>query len=155
MDPVKCPIFSCLDLSGRSRSSSVSEEEWWRTELLSCFTNKVVCLFVAFCPGGLCFIQARSTEKASGFKSGVAFCIACWLGCFGTGYNRSTIRRAFEIPGSWLKDCLLHCFCSPCAVCQEHEEVELRILSKRNVSSRPPTYIPPTINEVSTRLAHI
>mmetsp|Transcript_18697 Transcript_18697/g.33827 ORF Transcript_18697/g.33827 Transcript_18697/m.33827 type:complete len:148 (-) Transcript_18697:1728-2171(-) len=145
-DPVKC---CCIDLSGRSRSSSMSEEEIWRTEFFDCLSNKIVCLFVALCPGGACFIQARTTEKATGFRVGVAFCLACFLGCIGMGFNRSNIRKAYLIPGNYLKDCLLHCFCSPCAVCQEHEEVELRLHGKLG------GYVPPTMTDVSGRINHI
>jgi Cys-rich protein (TIGR01571 family) len=48
---------------------------------------------------------------------------AVFLCCFGSGLNRSDIRKNLSIQGSYIEDCLLS-WCVPCcAVVQEWREV--------------------------------
>jgi hypothetical protein len=49
---------------------------------------------------------------------------------------------------------LLHCVCSPCAVCQEHEEVEQHF-GKHGPNLGAVNYVPPTMGQISSKLSHI
>ncbi|TKY60957.1 PLANT CADMIUM RESISTANCE 2 [Spatholobus suberectus] len=43
-----------------------------------------------------------------------------------SGYYRSRMRKQYGLRGDDCTDCLVHCFCEPCALCQEYRELENR-----------------------------
>lgn len=49
--------------------------------------------------------------------------------CFGAvfaGSFRSEVRNKYNLSEEPCSDCLVHFFCSPCAVCQEARELKVR-----------------------------
>ncbi|XP_038720286.1 protein PLANT CADMIUM RESISTANCE 12-like [Tripterygium wilfordii] len=47
-------------------------------------------------------------------------------GCLYSCMNRSKLRSHFSLPDAPCADFLVHCFCSRCALCQEHRELKNR-----------------------------
>lgn len=58
---------------------------------------------------------------------GGSICLGAYAGKF-----RSELREKYNIKGSKFNDCLIHSLISPCALCQEAQEIEIR--SKGNES---------------------
>lgn len=54
---------------------------------------------------------------ATGKELLVPFVLAALAGPIGAGINRGDIRKAFEIEGGFISDCLIHWCCAPCATC--------------------------------------
>lgn len=52
---------------------------------------------------------------------GAPLCLGCYAGKF-----RTRVREKYNIQGSYMNDCLIHSVVSPCAVCQEAEELRIR-----------------------------
>ena len=52
-------------------------------------------------------------------------CSSIMIGKFG-GEMRTKFRQKYNIDGNANDDILTHCMCSPCAVCQEAQEIRLR-----------------------------
>mmetsp|Transcript_29634 Transcript_29634/g.52895 ORF Transcript_29634/g.52895 Transcript_29634/m.52895 type:complete len:106 (-) Transcript_29634:695-1012(-) len=98
----------------------------WEQPLFGCLQDLGSCLVVACVPGGACYCQATSVSLATGDSCIVpCLCIMC-LGCIGAAINRSSIRNHYIMEGSIIGDCLVHCLCGPCAICQEVREVRTR-----------------------------
>jgi Cys-rich protein (TIGR01571 family) len=56
-----------------------------------------------------------------GFLLGIG--VICWLVHRGATWRRR-IREAEGIEGDFSSDCMIHCCCSPCAVCQEARQAK-------------------------------
>ncbi|KAL0446745.1 UNVERIFIED_CONTAM: protein PLANT CADMIUM RESISTANCE 2 [Sesamum latifolium] len=54
--------------------------------------------------------------------------IACVTGCpcFYSCFYRSKMRQQYLLHDSPCGDCLVHCFCESCALCQEYRELKIR-----------------------------
>lgn len=63
---------------------------------------------------------ALKEDKNAGVKA--CFSALC-LCCIGSGCNRQAIRKSYGIHGNYFMDCILHLFCSTCAVTQEWQHV--------------------------------
>jgi Cys-rich protein (TIGR01571 family) len=80
-----------------------------------------LCLMSCCCP---CFVFGQTMEKLSpteftcgGSKFGACFYFLM-CGLCATIAARSTLRRKYDIPGSLPMDCLVHNYCSCCALIQ-------------------------------------
>jgi len=51
---------------------------------------------------------------------GAPLCLGCYAGKF-----RTRLRNKYNIQGSYANDCMIHSLISPCALCQEAEEIRL------------------------------
>ncbi|RRT41078.1 hypothetical protein B296_00035725 [Ensete ventricosum] len=61
--------------------------------------------------------------------SGVLYGVLEYLTCFHWVYSccyRSKLRAQYSLPESPCADCLVHCCCEPCALCQEYRELKHR-----------------------------
>ncbi|KAA8532536.1 hypothetical protein F0562_032648 [Nyssa sinensis] len=64
--------------------------------------------------------------------SGVLYGLIPWLiglgpwGCYYSCFYRSKMRNQYMLPGSRCGDCLVHCCCESCALCQEYRELKNR-----------------------------
>lgn len=47
------------------------------------------------------------------------------------GEMRTRLRKKYDIPGDLEQDIMIHTLCSPCAVCQEAQEIRLRENERR------------------------
>lgn len=61
--------------------------------------------------------------------------------CYAFNFRTRT-REKFHIPGQPCEDCLVHYFCSPCVLCQEHLELHQRINTTQTTMSGAVTYAP-------------
>lgn len=52
-------------------------------------------------------------------------CSSIMIGHYG-GQMRTKLRQKYNIDGNRTNDIITHCMCSPCAVCQEGQEIRLR-----------------------------
>lgn len=60
---------------------------------------------------------------------GASLCLGCYAGKF-----RTRIRNKYNIQGSYMNDCIIHSIISPCALCQEAEELRLQEeISQNNI----------------------
>mmetsp|Transcript_32109 Transcript_32109/g.55406 ORF Transcript_32109/g.55406 Transcript_32109/m.55406 type:complete len:126 (+) Transcript_32109:2331-2708(+) len=95
--------------------------------LFQCFDNAIMCLFAWCVPcGGLCMqaIDAKVVLSEKEPNAAIIAYLCAWcLGAYGAGYNRYKIRDSLKVEGSYIVDCLLHCFCGVCAVTQEWQVV--------------------------------
>lgn len=98
----------------------------WEADLCKCFDNAVMCMFACCVPCGYQCMQAIDAKLTLDTDDNAAvkacLCNIC-LGCFGAGWNRANIRSKDHIEGSYVLDCLMHCFVGVCAVTQEWQHV--------------------------------
>ncbi|WZY95136.1 hypothetical protein YC2023_067465 [Brassica napus] len=106
-------------------------ENQWTSGLCSCMEDgKIVCL-TCFCP---CVAFGRIANIADEGNHGCGECgifyglICCVVGlpCLFSCTYRTKIRRKFGLPESPASDCITHCFCESCALCQEYRELKNR-----------------------------
>ncbi|KAH0880423.1 hypothetical protein HID58_067817, partial [Brassica napus] len=106
-------------------------ENQWTSGLCSCMEDgKTVCL-TCFCP---CVAFGRIANIADEGNHGCGECgifyglICCVVGlpCLFSCTYRTKIRRKFGLPESPASDCITHCFCESCALCQEYRELKNR-----------------------------
>jgi hypothetical protein len=65
---------------------------------------------------------------ACGASGALYTLICCVIGC-GWAYScfyRSKMRQQYGLKGNDCTDCLIHCCCETCALCQEYRELENR-----------------------------
>ncbi|RDX99604.1 Protein PLANT CADMIUM RESISTANCE 2, partial [Mucuna pruriens] len=61
--------------------------------------------------------------------SGALYTLICCVlgsGCLYSCFYRTKMRRQYMLKERPCWDCLVHCFCEPCALCQEYRELEKR-----------------------------
>ncbi|CAD5169057.1 unnamed protein product [Musa acuminata subsp. malaccensis] len=103
----------------------------WSTGLCDCTDDCGNCCMTCFCP---CVTFGRIAEivdqgSASCGTSGALYCLLEYLTCFHWVYSccyRSKMRAQYSLPESPCADCLVHCCCEPCALCQEYRELKHR-----------------------------
>ena len=91
--------------------------------LCDCNNDKGVCCWICCCPGAIFFAQTRALQKATGEDFNRAIWLMVCLGANGAALNRGKIRKALSIPGGFVNDCCIWCFCAYCAACQEYRTV--------------------------------
>ena len=67
------------------------------------------------------FVTAR---EACGALYAVLNILGC--ACLHSRLYRSRMRKQYNLPATPCGDCLVHFFCEPCALCQEHRELKNR-----------------------------
>lgn len=77
-------------------------------------------------------MQASAVSKATQHGMGTPYlwqlaCICINCPCIGYAINRGKIRDTYNINGGGgCGDICIHCWCGPCAACQEYREVKSR-----------------------------
>ncbi|XP_031271752.1 protein PLANT CADMIUM RESISTANCE 2-like [Pistacia vera] len=103
----------------------------WSSGLCECFSDCPSCCLTFWCP---CIAFGRIAEIADqgytscctagtlctllGCLTGLTFCYTC--------FYRTKIRQQFLLEESPCCDCLVHCCCQSCALCQEYRELQSR-----------------------------
>ncbi|XP_003631175.2 protein PLANT CADMIUM RESISTANCE 2 [Vitis vinifera] len=102
----------------------------WNTGLCDCCSDVKTCCLTMWCPcvtfgqiaeivdrgNTSCFVAATLYAIVGLSKWG--FCLSC--------FYRTKMRKQFMLEKSPCDDCLVHWFCEPCALCQEHRELKIR-----------------------------
>ncbi|KAH7836005.1 hypothetical protein Vadar_031916 [Vaccinium darrowii] len=103
----------------------------WSTGLCDCFDDVHNCCITCWCPcitfGQIAEIVDKGSS-ACGTSGALYTLIACVTGCpcFYSCFYRAKMRQQFSLHESPCGDCLLHCCCESCALCQEYRELTNR-----------------------------
>ncbi|XP_050231365.1 protein PLANT CADMIUM RESISTANCE 3-like [Mercurialis annua] len=115
-------------MSSQPHDHSKTDLVPWSTGICDCSSDLRTCCMSCLCP---CVIFGRVADildkgKTSTATSGALYVIlACIAGpCLVSAPYRSKLRRQYNIEGSRPRDCLVHCFCDPCALAQEYRELQ-------------------------------
>ncbi|ESQ48053.1 hypothetical protein EUTSA_v10022103mg [Eutrema salsugineum] len=105
-------------------------ETEWSSGLCSCMEDGETACLTCFCP---CITFGRIAEivdegETSCGKSGIFYgLICCVIGmpCLFSCTYRTKMRDFFGgLPESPASDCITHCFCECCALCQEYRQLK-------------------------------
>ncbi|XP_061994510.1 protein PLANT CADMIUM RESISTANCE 2-like isoform X2 [Rosa rugosa] len=105
--------------------------EPWKSGIFDCFSDPQSCCITLCCPC-ITFGQiAEIVDKGStscGVSGAIYAVIAYMTGCacIYSCFYRSKLRHQYSLDESPCGDCLVHCFCEPCALCQEYRELQSR-----------------------------
>ncbi|KAK3043070.1 hypothetical protein RJ639_001185 [Escallonia herrerae] len=103
----------------------------WSTGLCDCFSDTRNCCITCWCPC-ITFGQiAEMVDKGSsacGSNGALYALIACVTGCacFYSCFYRAKMRQQYSLHEVPCGDCLVHCCCETCALCQEYRELKNR-----------------------------
>lgn len=98
----------------------------WEENLFACCDSKAYSCLVVLFPFCYPIFQGCTVHNATGEPWSKACFCPLLLCCIGAAINRGKIRDRYLINGSFCEDCLTHCLCSCCALCQEYSEVKRR-----------------------------
>ncbi|GMY18245.1 protein PLANT CADMIUM RESISTANCE 2-like [Fagus crenata] len=103
----------------------------WSTGLCDCCDDVPNCCITCWCPcitfGQIAEIVDRGTTSCA--ASGALYALIAWItgcGCLYSCFYRSKMRRQYTLEESPCGDCLVHCCCETCALCQEYRELKTR-----------------------------
>ncbi|KAG8634769.1 hypothetical protein MANES_17G081500v8 [Manihot esculenta] len=103
----------------------------WSAGLCDCCFDVKNCCITFWCPcitfGQIAEIIDKGTPNCA-TSGAIYFLIACLTGC-GCIYScvyRSKLREQYKLSGSCCHDCLVHCCCELCSLCQEYRELQSR-----------------------------
>ncbi|XXG40951.1 hypothetical protein AAC387_Pa01g1533 [Persea americana] len=103
----------------------------WSTGLCDCCDDVYSCCITCWCPcitfGQIAEIVDRGSSSCavSGALYMLLLCVtgcSCLYSCF----YRSKMRGQYFLEETPCADCLVHCCCEPCAMCQEYRELKSR-----------------------------
>ncbi|KAH7679742.1 PLAC8 motif-containing protein [Dioscorea alata] len=103
----------------------------WSTGLCNCFDDVNNCCVTCFCPcitfGQVAEIIDRGSTSC-GTSGALYTLIMCLIGChcIYSCFYRKKMRLQYSLASSPCNDCLVHCFCEQCALCQEYRELKRR-----------------------------
>ncbi|KAL7114685.1 hypothetical protein ACP275_04G137600 [Erythranthe tilingii] len=102
----------------------------WKTHLFDCMSDPQNAIITLCFP---CVTFGQIAEilddgRTSCGTSGMLYTLiaVCAMPCLITCSYRSKMRAKFELIESPAPDCLIHCFCEYCALCQEYRELTVR-----------------------------
>ncbi|EEF34587.1 protein PLANT CADMIUM RESISTANCE 2 [Ricinus communis] len=103
----------------------------WSSGLCGCCSDVKNCCITCWCPcitfGQIAEIADKGTTSCA--TSGAIYGILAWFtgcGCIYSCLYRSKLRQQYMLPESPCNDCLVHCCCEACALCQEYRELQSR-----------------------------
>ncbi|CAN1774915.1 Protein PLANT CADMIUM RESISTANCE 2 [Linum perenne] len=70
-----------------------------------------------------CFSDARNSCGVNGALYTIIACVTGFPCCYSCFY-RTKLRQQYGIKGTHSRDCLVHCFCEYCSLCQEYRELK-------------------------------
>uniref|UniRef100_A0A0C9QR12 TSA: Wollemia nobilis Ref_Wollemi_Transcript_13379_1113 transcribed RNA sequence n=1 Tax=Wollemia nobilis TaxID=56998 RepID=A0A0C9QR12_9CONI len=103
----------------------------WSSGLCDCGSDPCNCCLTCWCPcitfGQLAEIVDEGSPSCavSGLVYGALLCFTGCACCYSCLY-RTKMRSKFNLAENPCGDCLLHCFCESCAMCQEYRELKNR-----------------------------
>ncbi|KAJ0981350.1 hypothetical protein J5N97_009605 [Dioscorea zingiberensis] len=130
--PPPQPVTTGIPMTGMTPFQVSSQAEGpWSTGLCNCCDDVSNCCVTCFCPcitfGQIAEIVDRGSTScgASGALYTLILCVTgchCIYSCF----YRSKMRAQYSLHESPCNDCLVHCCCEHCALCQEYRELKRR-----------------------------
>ncbi|XP_019170491.1 PREDICTED: protein PLANT CADMIUM RESISTANCE 2-like [Ipomoea nil] len=103
----------------------------WSSDLCNCCDDVSNCFITCFCPC-ITFGQIAEITDKGAISCGVSGALYCLIAfvigcpCFYSCFYRSKLRKQYMLPESPCGDCLVHCCCESCALCQEYRELKHR-----------------------------
>ncbi|KAI4357591.1 hypothetical protein L6164_001529 [Bauhinia variegata] len=103
----------------------------WSTGLFDCCSDVKNCCITCWCPcitfGQIAEIVDRGSTSSvtSGTLYGLISLIT-GCACIYSYVYRTKIREQYMLEESPCGDCMVHCFCDSCAMCQEYRELQNR-----------------------------
>ncbi|XP_047341977.1 protein PLANT CADMIUM RESISTANCE 2-like isoform X2 [Impatiens glandulifera] len=101
----------------------------WSTGLCGCFEDVPNCCLTFWCPcitfGQIAEIVDRGSTSCG--ASGALYTLILMLvgcTCCYSCFYRTKMRKQYSLPETPCGDCLIHCFCETCALCQEYRELK-------------------------------
>ncbi|EHA8586532.1 Cell number regulator 10 [Cocos nucifera] len=103
----------------------------WSTGLCECFDDCGNCCITFFCPcitfGQIVEIVDKGSTSCG--ASGALYALIMWVtgcACLYSCFYRTKLRAQYSLQESPCNDCLVHCCCETCALCQEYRELKRR-----------------------------
>ncbi|KAG6471004.1 cell number regulator 2-like [Zingiber officinale] len=103
----------------------------WSTGLFDCTSDCTNCVVTLFCPcitfGRIAEILDRGSAPCG--LSGALYALLQYLTWFHWVYSctyRTKMRAQYSLADAPCSDCLVHCCCEQCALCQEYRELNNR-----------------------------
>ncbi|KAJ4841914.1 Protein CADMIUM RESISTANCE 2 [Turnera subulata] len=103
----------------------------WSSGLCDCFDDVSNCCITCWCPcitfGRIAEIVDKGTTSCavSGSVYALLQCVT-GCGCLFSCLYRSKMRNQYMLHEKPCNDCLVHCCCEACALCQEYRELQHR-----------------------------
>ncbi|KAL4586733.1 hypothetical protein LXL04_011377 [Taraxacum kok-saghyz] len=103
----------------------------WSTGLCDCGSDYSSCCMTCWCPC-ISFGQIAEIVDKGNTSCGVhgalysILCLFTGCECIYSFIYRSKLRHQYMLPESPCNDCLVHCCCECCALCQEYRELQHR-----------------------------
>nr|WOE87887.1 cadmium resistance 2 protein [Kandelia obovata] len=103
----------------------------WSSDLCDCFSDVPSCCLTYWCP---CITFGRIAEivdqgKTTCATGGAIYAILAYFtgcACIYSCVYRSKLRKQYTLEERPCNDCLVHCCCEGCALCQEYRELQSR-----------------------------
>ncbi|GJV68781.1 hypothetical protein Tco_1333510 [Tanacetum coccineum] len=103
----------------------------WSTGLCDCTKDMSSCCMTCWCPcitfGQIAEVVDKGTTSCG--VHGALYSILCLFTgcqCIYSCIYRSKLRHQYMLTEQPCNDCLVHCCCEWCALCQEHRELKYR-----------------------------
>ncbi|XP_057960884.1 protein PLANT CADMIUM RESISTANCE 2-like [Malania oleifera] len=141
----------------------------WSSGLCDCRNDVRTCCITCWCP---CITFGRIAEivdkgsSSCGFNGALYTLIFCVTGCCCSCYScfyRAKMRQQYSLKKKPCGDCLVHCCCETCALCQEYRELQNRgfdmsigwhgnvEMKNRGLAMMPVASAAPTVEKTMTR----
>eukprot|EP00696_Hemimastix_kukwesjijk_P013479 gnl/Hemi2/26888_TR9051_c0_g1_i1.p1 gnl/Hemi2/26888_TR9051_c0_g1~~gnl/Hemi2/26888_TR9051_c0_g1_i1.p1 ORF type:complete len:231 (+),score=56.84 gnl/Hemi2/26888_TR9051_c0_g1_i1:245-937(+) len=135
-DPAYAPTAQPNYYSDPNMRTHMADKEW-STGLFECFSDWNICCCGTFCTPCLLAQTKHTFDKSDIFCNFFSILLlgSCGVPCLLTFGWRSLLRRYYGIEGSEVGDFCIHCFCLPCAACQEAREIDMHTPSGNPITS--------------------
>ncbi|KAH7516306.1 hypothetical protein FEM48_Zijuj10G0121200 [Ziziphus jujuba var. spinosa] len=103
----------------------------WSTGLCDCFSDVKTCCITCWCPWVTFGQISEIVDKGSsscGVNGALYALVYILTGgqCIYSWFYRTKMRQQYALKESPCCDCLVHCLCGRCALCQEHRGLQNR-----------------------------
>ncbi|KAL5705758.1 Cell number regulator 1 [Ranunculus cassubicifolius] len=131
----------------------------WSSGLCHCTDDPANCLITCCCPcvtfGQISEITNKGSKSCASRGTVYALLLPTGFACLYSCFYRSKMRGQYHLEEAPCVDCLAHCCCEVCALCQEYRELKNRgfdmgigykanMERERNGSGSGHTMAPPT-----------
>ncbi|TYI43540.1 hypothetical protein ES332_A01G177100v1 [Gossypium tomentosum] len=128
----------------------------WSSGLCDCFSDWRNCCITCWCPCVTFGQIAEIVDKESsscGVNGALYTLIACVTGCACcySCFYRSKMRQQYMLKKHPCGDCLVHCCCEYCALCQEYRELKTRGYDLSDGMEIWKSGVPPVVEEGMSR----